>query len=165
MIALGSSIQLFTVFNNPSNESINTYAWSPGTGLSCIDCAEPIASPFQTTAYTLIVNYGKNCTTSASNKIEIGNTANTYVPNAFTPNGDGINDEFSVFGTSLASVGMKIFNRWGEKVFDSGDSQWASWDGNYKGTAQPPGVYTYYVQLVHLDGSQESREGTVTLIR
>jgi gliding motility-associated-like protein len=95
----------------------------------------------------------------------VGHGASVYIPNAFTPNGDGIDDYFSVFGTTLYSVSMKIFDRWGEKVFDSGDSQWASWDGTYRGVMQPPGMFVYYVQLTFLDGSQETREGSITLIR
>jgi gliding motility-associated-like protein len=95
----------------------------------------------------------------------VGHGPDVYVPNAFTPNGDGTNDVFEVFGTALKSVSMKIFNRWGEKVFDSGESQWASWDGTYMGSMQPTGVYVYYVELVYLDGVKKMREGSVTLIR
>jgi gliding motility-associated-like protein len=165
LIALGSSIQLFTVINNITTQSINSYAWTPSTGLSCLDCPNPISSPYTTTQYFLTVNYGKNCTTTTSNTIEVGHGPDVYVPNAFTPNGDGTNDVFEVFGTALKSVSMKIFNRWGEKVFDSGESQWASWDGTYMGSMQPTGVYVYYVELVYLDGVKKMREGSVTLIR
>lgn len=165
VIALGSSIQLFTVINNTTTQSINSYSWSPSDGLNCIDCPNPVSSPFHTTTYYLTINYGKNCTTTASDRVQVGPGPETYIPNAFTPNGDGVNDDFEVFGTTLQSVGMKIFNRWGEKVFDSGDSEWASWDGTYKGVSQPTGVYVYYVELVYLDGKKKYREGSVTLIR
>jgi gliding motility-associated-like protein len=124
-----------------------------------------VASPFQTTAYYLTVNYGKGCNVTDSNLIEIGKGASVYIPNAFTPNGDGIDDIFEVFGTTLQSVGMKVFDRWGEKVFDSQGSQWATWDGTYRGVMQPPGVYIYYVTLVFLDGTSQVREGSITLIR
>jgi gliding motility-associated-like protein len=124
-----------------------------------------VASPYQSTQYILTVNYGKNCTTTTSNTIEVGHGPDTYIPNAFTPNGDGTNDVFEVFGTTLKSVSMKIFNRWGEKVFDSGDSQWATWDGTYMGSLQPTGVYIYYVELVYLDGQKKMREGSLTMIR
>jgi gliding motility-associated-like protein len=165
VIALGSSIQLSTAINNLSTQAINSYSWTPVNGLNCLDCPDPVASPFQTTNYYLTVNYGKNCTTTASNKIEVGPGPDVYIPNAFTPNGDEVNDVFTVFGTTLQSVGMKIFNRWGEKVFDSGDSQWASWNGTYKGVSQPTGVYVYTVELVYLDGRKKFKDGSVTLIR
>lgn len=165
LIPLGASIQLLSTINNNSSQSINSYSWTPADGLNCIDCANPVATPFVTTDYYLTLNYGKNCTTYASNRIEVGPGAGVYIPNAFTPNGDGVNDVFEVFGESLQSVGMTVFDRWGEKVFDSGTSQWAAWDGTYRGVMQPPGVFTYFVQLVYLDGSRATREGSITLIR
>jgi len=164
LIVLGATIELFSIINNPTGESINSYAWTPSAGLSCLDCPNPYSSPYQNIQYYLTVNYGKNCTTTATNTIEV-QKAGVYIPNAFTPNGDGINDVFEVFGTTLYSVSMKIFNRWGEKIFDSEDNQWATWDGTYKGVMQPPGVYVYYVTLVFLDGTTSTREGSVTLIR
>jgi len=165
MVALGSGIQLFTTINNATTQSINSYTWTPSVGLSCLDCPNPVASPYQATQYYLTVNYGKNCTTTASDKVLVGPGASIYIPNAFTPNGDGVNDYFEAFGTTLQSVSMKIFDRWGEKVFDSGDDQWASWDGRYRGVMQPPAVYVYLIQLVFLDGSQQTRQGSLTLIR
>jgi gliding motility-associated-like protein len=165
LIDLGASIQLFSVLGNLTSQAINSYAWSPATGLSCLDCPNPFASPYQTTQYYLTVNYGKNCMVTDSNLIEVGHGAHVYIPDAFSPNGDGTNDNFEVFGTTLKAVGMKIFNRWGEKVFDSGDSQWAKWDGTYKGAAQPTGVYVYYVELVFLDGTTQAKQGSITLIR
>jgi gliding motility-associated-like protein len=164
LITLGATLQLFTVLNNPTSESINSYAWSPASGLSCLDCPNPFSTPYQNIQYYLTVNYGKNCTTTATNTIEV-KRGDVYIPNAFTPNGDGVNDVFEVFGTTLYSVSMKIFNRWGEKIFDSENNQWATWNGTYKGVQQPAGVYVYYVQLVYLDGSTANKEGSVTLIR
>jgi gliding motility-associated-like protein len=165
LIDLGASIQLFSVIGNLTTQTVNSYSWSPSVGLSCLDCPNPVASPFQTTEYYLTVNYGKGCYVTDSNLIEIGKTAHVYIPNAFTPNGDGIDDIFQVFGTTLQSVAMTVFDRWGEKVFDSGDSQWATWDGTYRGVMQPPGIFVYYVTLVFLDGSTQVRQGSLTLIR
>ncbi len=165
VIALGSSIQLVSLIGNLTTQTIHSYAWSPAVGLNCLDCPNPVASPYQNTQYYLTVNYGKNCYATDSNTIELGKGPPVYIPNAFTPNGDGVNDYFSVYGTTLQSVGMTVFDRWGEKVFDSGTSQWASWDGTYKGVLQPPGIYVYYVRLVYLNGTQEAKQGSLTLIR
>ena len=165
VIPLGTSIRLYSIINNLTTQTVNSYTWSPALGLSCIDCPNPIASPYQNTEYYLVVNYGKGCNAIDSNIIYIKGGPPVYIPNAFSPNGDGVNDYFAVYGTTLQSVGMTVFNRWGEKVFDSGTSQWATWDGTYKSVLQPPGVYVYYVRLVYLDGSQEAKEGSVTLIR
>jgi gliding motility-associated-like protein len=164
-LAPGSSITLHTIVGNFTTQAINSYTWTPSTGLSCIDCPNPVATPYQDQQYTVVVNYGKNCVTSATNTIGVGHGADVYIPNAFTPNGDGANDVFEVYGTALRSVGLRIFNRWGEKVYDSMSSQWAAWDGTYKGVAQPTGVYIYYVELTYLDGQTKTREGSITLIR
>ena len=165
LIPLGSSIQIFSIINNLTTQTVNSYTWSPALGLNCIDCPNPVASPYQNTQYYLVVNYGKGCNAIDSNIIYVSGGPPVYIPNAFSPNGDNVNDYFSVYGTTLQSVGMTVFNRWGEKVFDSGTSQWASWDGTYKSVLQPPGVYVYYVRLVYLNGTQETKEGSVTLIR
>ena len=87
-----------------------------------------------------------------------------FVPNAFSPNGDGNNDVLEVFGAGLAKANLKIFNRWGELIFDSAN-QWRGWDGTYKSQIQQPGVYTYVVEAVYLNGKVREKKGTVTLIK
>jgi gliding motility-associated-like protein len=69
-----------------------------------------------------------------------------------------------VYGRGLAKVDLTIFNRWGEKVFDS-NNQWQGWDGNYRGIESPAGVYTYYVEATYLNGKTKEKKGTVTIIR
>lgn len=164
-VTVGGSMQLTTLIGNLTTQSINSFSWSPSTGLSCIDCPNPVATPYQNITYQLLVNYGKNCFANASATLNITHGPDTYIPSGFSPNGDGNNDEFTVYGTKLKSVSMRVFNRWGEKVFDSMDSQWASWDGTYMGVAQPPSVYIYVVALTYLDGVKKTRDGTITLIR
>jgi gliding motility-associated-like protein len=165
VLPLGGSIELSLLISNVTTQNITGYVWSPADGLSCIDCPNPVATPYQRQNYTVVLRYGKNCTTSASALLEVGDGAPVYIPNAFSPNGDGTNDEFTAFGSTLKSVSMKIFNRWGEKVFDSMDSQWASWDGTYKGAMQPTGVYVYTAEIIYLNGHKETRNGSLTLIR
>jgi gliding motility-associated-like protein len=165
LLQLGSGIELDVLLGNLTFQHINGYSWSPASGLSCIDCPTPIATPYQMQEYTVVVNYGKNCTASASATVRVDHGPDTFIPNGFSPNGDGNNDEFTVYGTGLKTVTMRIFNRWGEKVFDSGNNQWASWDGTYKGVIQEPSVYTYVVELVYLDGQKKTRDGSITLIR
>ena len=71
---------------------------------------------------------------------------------------------FLIYGESIKTVNLKIFNRWGEKVFDS-ESQFLGWDGNYKGLPQMTGVYVYEAQITFLDNTQTLRTGSITLIR
>jgi gliding motility-associated-like protein len=87
-----------------------------------------------------------------------------YIPNAFTPNNDGNNDEFTVYGSSIAKIEVSIFNQWGELVYKTTDIS-KGWAGAYKGVEQPAGVYIYTAKLEMLDGQQIIRKGAVNLIR
>jgi gliding motility-associated-like protein len=164
-VAAGTSLQLGTDFGPYATSAITSYAWTPVTGLSCIDCPSPIASPYDNlTTYTLVVTYNQGCTVTASIQINTNGTTPIYVPNAFTPNGDGVNDEWLVFGTGVKDIKATIYNRWGEKVFES-DNQSQGWDGTYRGQMQPPGVYVYEVDVVYLSGEKTTKKGSLTLIR
>jgi len=163
-IKLGQSITLNPNITNYSSSEINFYTWSPVTGLSCSDRPSVLASPYSHTSYSLTVNYLSDCSVSQNVTVFVGEGEDFYAPNAFTPNGDGNNDVFTIYGFGLAKMNLKIFNRWGEKVFDS-QNQWQGWDGTYRGEMQNPGVYTYFVQGVYLNGKIKEKKGTVTLIR
>lgn len=86
-----------------------------------------------------------------------------FIPNAFTPNGDGLNDVFKAEGY-VRSVHLQVFNQWGEKVFESNEQQ-RGWDGNYKGTAQPSGVYIYVCAIMLDNGGKVIKKGAIHLIR
>jgi gliding motility-associated-like protein len=87
-----------------------------------------------------------------------------YVPNAFTPNDDGKNDFFLIYGPNFRSMKMKIYNQWGQIVFESAEQR-LGWDGKTNGAKQPSGVYAYYLEVVLLDGRKQVYKGSVTLIR
>ncbi|SDR98220.1 gliding motility-associated C-terminal domain-containing protein [Mucilaginibacter mallensis] len=87
-----------------------------------------------------------------------------YVANAFTPNGDGVNDVVYVHSEEIKSLNFYVYDQWGEMLFKS-TSQSVGWDGTYKGTKQPVGVYVYYVQAVMNDGQQVTKKGTITLLK
>ena len=164
-IQLGESIQLFSSFTNYPPSSIVSYNWVPSTGLSCIDCPAPVVSTYShINNYTLTITYNNGCLASASSRVIVIGTPPVFIPNSFTPNGDGNNDLFLIYGESIKTVNLKVFNRWGEKVFDS-ETQFLGWDGNYKGMPQMPGVYVYEAQITFLDNTQTLRTGSITLIR
>jgi hypothetical protein len=123
-----------------------------------------MATPYVRTDYVLTVNYLQNCSVSQSVSVYVAPGDDFFVPNAFSPNGDGNNDILKVYGSGLANVDMKIFNRWGELIFDS-QNQWAGWDGTYKGVMQNPGVYTYHVVATYLNGKTKEKKGTITILR
>jgi gliding motility-associated-like protein len=87
-----------------------------------------------------------------------------YIPNAFTPNGDAVNDILKVYGSIIKDIHLMIFNQWGEKLFES-DSQDRGWDGTHKGKQQPSGVYMYVCRLNLIDGTTVDKKGIINLIR
>ncbi len=163
-IELGKSITLSSVLSYYTAADITSYNWQPATALNCADCGTVIATPYSNIQYTVTVNYLNNCSVSQTVTVLVGNGKDFFAPNAFSPNGDGNNDVFILYGTGLTKVNLKVYNRWGEKVFDS-QNQWQGWDGTYKGEPQPAGVYTYYAEGVYLNGEIKTRKGSVTLIR
>jgi gliding motility-associated-like protein len=108
------------------------------------------------------------CQTSDTSQI-VATTINPfgnglYVPNAFTPNGDGSNDLFRVYGTAISSIRLKVYSQWGDLVFSSTDVV-NGWDGNYKGNKSPASVYTYTLEAKMQDGTDIIKKGSFTLIR
>nr|HPH23592.1 gliding motility-associated C-terminal domain-containing protein [Chitinophagaceae bacterium] len=87
-----------------------------------------------------------------------------FVPNTFTPNGDGKNDVLKVYGNYIQKLNMQIYNQWGERIFETNDVT-SGWDGRYKGQMQPVGVYIYVVSVTMPDGKTVNKRGTINLIR
>lgn len=87
-----------------------------------------------------------------------------FIPNAFTPNGDGNNDLFKIYGTAIKSMRLKIYNQWGELIFTSTDLA-IGWDGNSKGNKSPASVYHFTLEAVMQDGTELTKTGVFTLIR
>ena len=172
-IIVGNTYQMDLVIENvapPYDGYI--IEWSPAEGLNCTDCPNPTVTP--TTAgedlvYTVTVTnpLGPNCNDVATVRVTpVLDCTKVYeVPNAFTPDGDGINDTFSVATEGLRDVlFFEIYNRWGKKVYTSTglDSQW---DGTIDGTPAPSDVYIYMMRVECPDFEEELLHGDVTLIR
>jgi gliding motility-associated-like protein len=110
-----------------------------------------------------------DCQTSANSTPVTGTSSNPfenelYIPNTFTPNGDGRNDIFYAYGNLVSQFKMRVYNQWGEFYFES-LSLTTGWDGKYKGTLQPAGVYVYYIDVTFSDGTTKTYKGTITLLR
>lgn len=97
-------------------------------------------------------------------KITVIQKDDLYTPNAFTPNGDGNNDEFRIYGSLIDKIELNIFNQWGELVFTSTQLT-SGWLGDYKGEKQPAGVYVFTAKIKMLDGKELIRKGAINLIR
>ena len=95
---------------------------------------------------------------------ERGGIAAVYVPNAFTPNGDGRNDLLMVYGNTIRDMEFAVFSQWGEKMFTT-RTRSTGWDGNFKGKPQPVGVYVYVLRYTSADGTVHEMKGSINLIR
>lgn len=164
-IQIGQTVQLFSSFSPYPTSAITSYTWSPSTGLSCTDCPNPIALPYdRKTEYVLTITYNNHCVVTASATVFVEGAPEVFIPNSFTPNGDGNNDVFKVYGEHIMMLEMDLFNRWGEKVCTI-SSPYDGWDGTYKGLLQNPGVYVYNAAITFLNGKKIQRTGSVTLMR
>lgn len=144
----------------------NNYNWSPAESLQCITCASTSAHPSSITQFVVEVTDENGCYASDSVLVEVKEVTQLYIPNAFTPNGDGNNDVFQAYGDagSLKYFELQVFNRWGEKVFEATNLR-DTWDATYRGEASPDGVYVYIAKAVYIDGVRNDYKGSVTIIR
>jgi len=101
---------------------------------------------------------------SVSNTVQETKSPNLVYPSAFTPNGDGLNDRFIVFGRYVTGFEMSIFNRWGELLFSTGDLA-DGWDGTYHGNPMPEGTYVFRAKITDMTGKTYDRSGSVLLLR
>jgi gliding motility-associated-like protein len=160
-VLLGNSVVLNPTYGG--NEPL-FFEWTPSTFLNNAAIDTPTARPFVTTTYTITVSDTNQCEVSAATTVLVNDSIKIYIPNIFSPNADGINDVFLFYANAVKNVYYTIYNRWGEKVFESRDIT-VGWDGTYKGKLAPEGVYTYYIQFTFLNFTQEKRKGSVTLVR
>jgi len=151
--------------------SSDNVEWIPSTGLSAANILNPVFSYNTTTQYLLMVTDTHSC--KLTDTVVIGvDYCNAYikVPQAFTPNGDGTNDYFTVFGKYIGDYQIRIYNRWGEEVYSSSDinelnNLGRGWDGTYKGKLQDVGTFVYYITAKDLNGKDIFKKGNLTLIR
>ncbi|MCB9266143.1 MAG: choice-of-anchor L domain-containing protein [Lewinellaceae bacterium] len=151
---------------------IGTIRWAPATGLSCTDCLFPELLPFEDNTYTLRVVDIYGCTSEASVRIRVNDEAAIFVPSAFSPNGDHINDRFTVYANTFQVeriASFRVFDRWGGLLFERRNfppnHEPSGWDGTTKGQMLDPGVYTYMVEAILLNGARQTKGGNVLLMR
>ena len=156
---------------------IDSIVWTPDSTLDCRDCPNPVATPKQTTTYIATIYYTQNgisCSNSAEVTIDVLNSCDNgiiYVPNTFTPNGDGLNDIFMIRGLAATKINyFRILDRWGKMVFEAdggapNDPQFG-WDGtDRQGRKLNPDVYVYTYEIQCINGNIVTGQGNVTLVR
>lgn len=132
----------------------DSYLWDDGTTSRFRDVA-------QVGTYMVTVSNSEGCT--ATDTIVIGKEG-IYVPNAFSPNDDGINDVYRVYGLCYDEFEMRIFNRLGHQVFQTNDKN-VGWDGRFKGVLLHPGLFLYQIRFIDIFGDENYKTGTVMLLR
>jgi gliding motility-associated-like protein len=171
----GEDEQIELGFSTPlqataSADSVS-FSWAPFDSLSCANCPDPVADPTRTTSYTVTVRDSLGCTDADSLTVFVLINRPVYIPNAFSPNDDGRNDFFTVYGGIAAQniESLRVYSRWGELVFEGRDllpgSEPDGWDGTHRGKALNNGVYIYVAEVRFVDQSVVVFEGEVTLLR
>jgi gliding motility-associated-like protein len=154
----GEQVQLGAIASNPG-----ILVWTPPNYLSCDSCANPIASPYLQTTYTVTLVDQNGC--SASDNVTIYFDPLIYVPNTFTPNDDPNNRFFLPIGTNIDDFRIDIYNRWGEIIFTA-ESLGIPWDGTYKGKVCQDGVYGWKIRYSPITTAEVFELlGHVTLLR
>ncbi|HEV8507112.1 MAG TPA: PKD domain-containing protein [Chitinophagaceae bacterium] len=153
------------------SRDVSSWKWTPSLGLSCIDCPDPDAAPKQTTEYTIEVRNDGQCLAKDYLTVYVVcNRGNLFIPNTFSPNGDGMNDKFYPRGKGIFMIkSLRVFNRWGELVFErlnfNPNAASAGWDGTYKGKQLSPDVFVYVCEIVCDNNQLLSFKGDVTLLQ
>lgn len=143
----------------------NYYRWSPPIGLSDPFIPDPLVRNNQDITYFLTVSTEEGCKGYDTLHIKYINGPEIYVPNAFSPNGDGVNDVFRPIPVGITQMELfKVFDRWGNEVYSS-TAYLKGWDGQYKGRPAPAGTYVWLARGIDLTGKTIFRKGTVILIR
>jgi len=171
-IQLGDSIILDPFIG--SSLPLDSVVWTPLPLVTCIDtvsCLEVSVNPLETTPYSLTVFDVNGCMGSDNVTVEVDRNRNVFIPNVFSPNGDGVNDIFKVFiGPGVDRINyMRVYDRWGEQLYDQNnfvpdDLGLIGWDGNLNGKPLNPGVFVYLIEVAFVDGLTLLYRGDVTLL-
>lgn len=144
-----------------------SYEWSPTEGVENPNSRTTNAVVDQTKTYTVSMTDGvcqAQTTVTVTTYEYICGDVYIFVPNAFSPNGDNQNDILYVRGQNLEEIDFKVFDRWGELVFESTD-QAVGWDGVFKGKPVDPDVYVYHLRVICFDGQENLIKGNITVLK
>lgn len=166
-INLGEQVQLSPILNFEPG----FIQWLPPNYLSDSSALRPIATPEETITYQLIAGLNADCIISDTITFEVDKTKRIYIPNAFSPNDDGFNDRFTIYGDISVRevVQFQVFDRWGEQIYNADgfapNDESFGWNGKFRGEAAGTGIYVYFVEIEFVDGERQIYKGDVLLIR
>lgn len=162
IISAGDTSILNITSSNPSL-IVNT-AIAPTEGVVAQERLKIYVAPRKTTAYTVTITDQNGCQAQRTASIVVVEPGDVYLPEEFSPNGDGISDRLQLVANGIASLSLRVLNRWGEAVFMTEDVSRA-WDGTYMGAPVETGLYTYILEAKTTDGRPIRKTGTIRLIR
>lgn len=154
-----------------TSSDVVRWNWQPAIYVDCYDCPRPKVLPNRSTVYTLTVSNVYGCTASDDVKVQlVCNKGAVFIPSAFTPNNDGQNDRFVPLGSGIREVrSMRIYNRWGNLVFEQSGFQLndhtKGWDGMFQGKLLPAGSYLYFIEAECEEKTIFEFKGSLTLVR
>lgn len=166
LLEKGDSVRLDPKLNFTPAEVL----WTPSIEILCDTCLSTLVWPSEQRVYLLMALDQNGCELTAEVLLLVRKNIRIYAPNSFTPNGDGINDRFTLFGPDIKRIkSMDIYDRWGNRVFQNFDFQAndseEGWDGRFKNQPMDPAVFVYVVEVELLDGNIVILKGDVTLIK
>jgi len=166
----GETVQV-QISTNLEEDDIASILWEPLTNLDCADCLNASIDALTGEVYTITITDSTGCVGKGEFQLFVKEPdINIFIPNTFSPNGDGINDGFTLFANvDLQIEELLVFDRWGNKAFESrnfpsNDPEFG-WNGRYNGQLLKNGVYVYAFSIRYPDGTSEFFKGSVTLIR
>jgi gliding motility-associated-like protein len=168
-IVPGQSTVISATFN-PGARGVRLISWDP-VEPACAQCFEKTVSPVRSTRYTITIEDDRGCTATDDVLVRVSEQSVIFAPNAFTPNGDGVNDSWSIsLGPGVSELRqVQIFDRWGELVYSAHNipavDGLSLWDGTYKGRDLQPEVFVYRIEYILFNGGRGTLIGDLTLIR
>ena len=166
-LSTGNTIQFNPVYQNGP---IVSWSWTPATGLSCTNCPKPTVTVKDNMSYMLTIKNNYGCVTTDIININVFcKSAQVFIPNAFTPDGDGLNDILMVRGKGIIVKTFRIFSRWGELVFEKKDfapnDLKYGWDGKVRGVPATPDVFVYTAEVICDNNVIYTYKGNTTLLK
>jgi len=149
--------------------SLSMVTWEGPEGLSCYDCPDPIAQPLETQTFTVTGMSVDSCLVTDELTIFVDKKRDVFVPNIFSPNGDGLNDRLIIHGGPEVDkiLSFRVYARWGGLVFDrdnlSPNDETGAWDGTFAGKRLRPGVFVWKATISFIDGVEKEYFGDVVI--
>lgn len=170
-VVIAEPSEIFPSQSSQLNVLINgnfQYQWAPVGSLNISNIQNPLASPVVTTLYSVTVTDPNGCSKTGSVEVKVAtvqcDSTHVFIPNLFSPNGDGVNDSFNVRSIQLDSFELSVYNRWGQAIFTTNNLN-DSWDGTFQGKSLSPDVFGYYFKGICFGGTEIILKGNITLIR